>query len=548
MVWRASDPQGAESHKINHLIPPYTRGRGLDIGCGQWKAYPHFIGVDSGKDYGGQRVADIHADGETLPLFADNSLDFVFSSHFLEHVRDYKAALKEWWRVIRPGGHLSLYLPHKNLYPNIGQDGANPDHKHDFLPADIKGAMREIAPQWVLVEDEERGGHAEYSMFLVFRKEDAGGQVEKPWRKPEKSCLVIRYGAFGDALMASSILPQLKEHGWRVTVHTGARGEQVLRHDPNIDDLVVFDEGQIPNHNLHAYWACLTERYDRIINLCESIERTLLAEPGNVNFSWADPVRRRLMNANYIEFTHAIADVPFKPRPWFYETGEEKAEALKLRNSATQGRRPLVLWCLTGSSVHKRTPHLPVVLAWLLMNTNFAVITVGDGMCRQLEAASAQAILKTFGKWEAGKVDALPDFDALIKAVHEIPNVRGRWRPRSEELTIRETLTLAKVSDVVVGPETGVLNAVSMAPGIEKVVMLSHSSHVNLTRDWPAVTPLTGAVECYPCHRMHHDFSHCRESKEFPQFAACAAAIEPMRIYTAIGEAVARQAQRRKAA
>ena len=52
-----------------------------------------------------------------------------------------QAVLREWWRVIRPGGHLVLYLPHKAHYPNIGQPGANPAHKHDFLPEDIVKAM-----------------------------------------------------------------------------------------------------------------------------------------------------------------------------------------------------------------------------------------------------------------------------------------------------------------------------------------------------------------------------------------------------------------------
>jgi hypothetical protein len=47
------------------------------------------------------------------------------------------AALRAWWDILKVGGHLCLYLPHRDLYPNIGSDGANPDHKHDFVPEDI---------------------------------------------------------------------------------------------------------------------------------------------------------------------------------------------------------------------------------------------------------------------------------------------------------------------------------------------------------------------------------------------------------------------------
>ena len=47
MAWRLNDPQGNEAAKIKYDIVPYTRGKGLDVGCGGFKAYQHFIGVDN---------------------------------------------------------------------------------------------------------------------------------------------------------------------------------------------------------------------------------------------------------------------------------------------------------------------------------------------------------------------------------------------------------------------------------------------------------------------------------------------------------------------
>ena len=103
---------------------------------------------------------------EKLDIFADSSFDFVFSSHLLEHIVNTEATLKEWMRVIKNDGYLILYLPHKDFYPNVGQDGANPDHKHDFVPDDIIRFMKKCG-SWDLIENEERNEGYEYSLSLI---------------------------------------------------------------------------------------------------------------------------------------------------------------------------------------------------------------------------------------------------------------------------------------------------------------------------------------------------------------------------------------------
>jgi predicted SAM-dependent methyltransferase len=145
MVWRIDDPQGDEAGKVKYEIVQYTRGKGIDLGCGPKKAYPHFIGVDSCKDtelFGIEMKPDVVCkDASDLDFIEEQSLDFIFSSHLLEHIEDHRAALTNWWSKIKPGGHLVLYLPHADLYPRVGTDGCNPDHKHDFTGEDILDAM-----------------------------------------------------------------------------------------------------------------------------------------------------------------------------------------------------------------------------------------------------------------------------------------------------------------------------------------------------------------------------------------------------------------------
>jgi len=133
-------------YEMNEVIE-YTKGLGVEVGCGLNKIHTGAIGINlvlSDMDFGYPFGAQIKADGISLPWFTDNSLDYVFSSHCLEHFHEPEKALKEWTRVIREGGYLVLILPHKNYYPNIDHPQANKDHKHDFLPEDVKKIIDEI--------------------------------------------------------------------------------------------------------------------------------------------------------------------------------------------------------------------------------------------------------------------------------------------------------------------------------------------------------------------------------------------------------------------
>jgi len=176
MTWRIDDDQGDEAGKVRFEIVQYTRGAVLDMGCGPSKAFPHFIGVDSCKDtelFGIQMRPDVTCDvsdpAAIAATFEPASVDAIFSSHCLEHIDDYRATLAAWWSLIKVGGHLCLYLPHRDLYPNIGTEGANPDHKHDFVPEDITTSMQEIG-SWDLLVNEVRSEGSEYSFLLVLQK------------------------------------------------------------------------------------------------------------------------------------------------------------------------------------------------------------------------------------------------------------------------------------------------------------------------------------------------------------------------------------------
>src|SRR3990167_3978459 len=513
MVWKVTDPEGNEAGKVLWELVPYTRGFGLDIGCGPCKAFPHFIGVDNKKDtalFNTQMNPELPVeDGCKVPMFADEACDFIFSSHMLEHVVEYKAALKEWWRLIKVGGHLCLYLPHKDFYPNIGHPKGNKDHKHDFVPQDILDAMNELAADWDCLRSEDRNEGQEYSFFQVFRKlAPGGGQLltyQKP--KPAKTCAVVRYGAWGDALQSCSVFPGLKKQGFHITFYTTPRAWEVVKHDPNVDEVILQDTDQVPNQALGAFWENEERKYDRWVNLSASVEESLLVLGGGPRSRWPTAMRDKYLGANYVQLQHELAQIPYsKPATKFYATQEEKNWALEQRIEMKAA--PLLLWVLNGSSIHKVWPHIDQIFArMMLAYPECKIVTVGDAKSLAL--------------------------DEPWKNEPRIVRKAGQW-------TIRETLAFAQVADLVVGPETGVLSGVSMEP-VPKIVFLSHSSHSNLSRDWKNTFSLFSTkTPCYPCHMMHYNWEHCHkspaENKYYGGTAQCQADLPPEACWIAIGK------------
>ena len=544
MVWKIDGPLGNESGKIKWEIVKWTRGRGLDLGCGQQKTFPHFIGVDSGKD----RVLFNHAinadvwveSAASLPMFASGSMDFVFSSHLLEHIplepqdprrftdpiqraladrmivekHTAQDALKEWMRVLKKDGYLVLYVPDEDEYPKVGEEGANPDHVWNVSYEQVIDLMRRTGHGWDLVDFQKRNEGIEYSLFFVFQKR--GGGCHFSWQnpKPKKTAAIVRYGAFGDLLQCSSVAAGLKAQGYHVTLFTSPPGHQVIEHDPNIDAFYLQDKDQVPNHLLGDFWAYHRARFDKFVNLSESVEGSLLSIPGKTPHQWSPAARHRYMNHNYVELSHEIAGVPHKPAVRFFPRESERvwAKAERARLLGRDGQL-LVCWALAGSSVHKTWDGLDRTIASILTEfPNAHVVLVGG-----------------------------PDAAILEQGWEREPRVHCK----SGKYSIRETMSLLEFVDVGIGPETGVMNAMSQLP-CPKVLFLSHSTEENLCRDWVRTTsiasanthcPGRGANEAPACHMLHYSWEYCKQHPE-RGIAQCQADIDGDAAWGAIREAI----------
>lgn len=189
--------------KIRHLAigRPYkacetTKAKGRRVREGFFEKYCDGRGLDIG--YGGDLLAknckgwDLeHGDAQYLKRIKDSKFDFVYSSHTLEHMVNPSIALKNWWRVLKKGGYLILYIPHKDLYEKKKTLPSrwNQGHKHFFLLDEGEGIdtiaivllIRQVLSKYEIIyatecdeghtiTDPEIHSDGEYSIEIVVQK------------------------------------------------------------------------------------------------------------------------------------------------------------------------------------------------------------------------------------------------------------------------------------------------------------------------------------------------------------------------------------------
>lgn len=147
---------------ISCIVGNFCRGQGVEIGPGNNpRCNPErtvFVDKFPVKDAWWGKV-NIVSDASRLP-FDDGLFDYLLASHCLEHMPDTIGTLKEWLRVIKPGGRLIQILPHSGrtwerprslstLEHHI-RDHANKVDLYDFTDWDeFERALRQGPRAWI---------------------------------------------------------------------------------------------------------------------------------------------------------------------------------------------------------------------------------------------------------------------------------------------------------------------------------------------------------------------------------------------------------------
>jgi len=107
----------------------FCKGKGVDVGfCkDSWK-FPGAVGAD---------ISDTSNDycASNLP----DDLDYIYSSHCLEHLTDWVSTIEYWASKLVSNGILFLYLPHPDQ--RYWKPWNNRKHLHSLYPDDVVDCM-----------------------------------------------------------------------------------------------------------------------------------------------------------------------------------------------------------------------------------------------------------------------------------------------------------------------------------------------------------------------------------------------------------------------
>jgi predicted SAM-dependent methyltransferase len=151
MTRRRVGPMISETSKCRARLAPYCTGYGIDLGFGGDPITPAAIRMDMIKpyaDYLGIHPVQLGGDVTDLHWFRDGVLDYVYSSHVLEDFVEIEPVLREWLRVLKPGGRLIIYCPDEQIYRKYCADTSHPYNTHhihaDFSLSFVQRALTRI--------------------------------------------------------------------------------------------------------------------------------------------------------------------------------------------------------------------------------------------------------------------------------------------------------------------------------------------------------------------------------------------------------------------
>lgn len=141
-------------------FPKYKEPIKLNVGCGN-NPEAGYINIDN-RDVGNNMIWDVR---HGLP-FPDESVEEVFSSHFLEHLNDEDSLefLREALRVLKPGKEVRIIVPHA-----LSTGAFYPGHLSFWTEQRVDAIVRLEHPlaEFKLTKNQNHEGHLYFSFEKI---------------------------------------------------------------------------------------------------------------------------------------------------------------------------------------------------------------------------------------------------------------------------------------------------------------------------------------------------------------------------------------------
>ena len=167
----ATEASKTNSLRSRSFFENYLSGKVLDIGAGDDPVVPQ------------AEIFDLcQGDANNILNYLESeSYDTVHSSHCLEHMTNPKKSLKDWWKLVKPGGFMITVVPHEDLYEQFNWPSIfNKDHKATFRmrkdstwsPVSIDIVAESVAlPNSKLIEERLYDENYDYNLLFPKGKE-----------------------------------------------------------------------------------------------------------------------------------------------------------------------------------------------------------------------------------------------------------------------------------------------------------------------------------------------------------------------------------------
>ena len=170
---------------------------GVDVGCGtnrlamdgdlpdaEKARMPGIVSIDR---QGDPRYASAQLVWEcrTLDIFADKTLDFIFSSHCLEDFQNIPVVFENWWKKLKLHGLMILLLPDmadcncqhckgKSRYPKVGEPNGNPAHRtnisKEYIHKMLQGLFERNKIKYEILQEDTIPHNCSCSLDFVIKK------------------------------------------------------------------------------------------------------------------------------------------------------------------------------------------------------------------------------------------------------------------------------------------------------------------------------------------------------------------------------------------